>query len=53
MAERKCKLCERKTNIVFNVNLRVVYICQKCATKIARQELEDMFERLQDSTKES
>ena len=34
----KCRVCGYLTNIVFNINLEAVPICQSCATAITTQE---------------
>ena len=34
----KCKVCDKKTNVVFNINLYAVHICEDCATSIFIQQ---------------
>lgn len=34
----KCKVCAVKTEVVFNINLKKVAICEACATAIFLQQ---------------
>jgi len=35
---KKCKICEEKTEVVFNIGFKVIPICEKCATDIFIQQ---------------
>ena len=35
----KCKLCDKETNIIFNIRYRAVNICNMCALSITKQEV--------------
>ena len=37
-----CKVCEQPTEIVFNINLKAVPICESCARAITVQQVVDM-----------
>lgn len=41
--KQTCKICDRETQFIYNINLKAVHICEKCGRQIARQEIEDMF----------
>ncbi len=34
----KCKICERETNAVFNINFKAVPVCEACASFIFIQQ---------------
>jgi len=34
-----CKLCEKETKIVFNINYKAVNVCNSCALLITKQEV--------------
>lgn len=35
---KNCKVCGNKTNTIFNIKLKKVYICENCATSIFLQQ---------------
>lgn len=35
---KKCKICKEETNIIFNINLDAVNICESCASQIFIQQ---------------
>lgn len=37
-AEGACKVCGEPTNVIFNINLRALPICEDCATNIFLQQ---------------
>lgn len=37
--ESKCKICDKPTNIVFNINMEAVPICEPCADSIMAQQV--------------
>lgn len=41
---RRCKLCNKETDCVYNINLKATSICEGCGRAIAKQELDDMFQ---------
>lgn len=41
--EDKCKVCDEPTKTYYNINYKATPICEDCARKITRQELDDMF----------
>ena len=34
---KPCRVCDKDTDIVFNINLKRVFICDKCAALITMQ----------------
>ena len=38
-----CKICNKETDIIFNINLDPIPICNNCAIKITTQQLWNMF----------
>ena len=36
--KRKCKICQDKTNVIFNINLKATPICEPCATSVFIQQ---------------
>lgn len=36
---KKCKLCGEKTDVCFNVSLKLVPICESCASTITLQQV--------------
>lgn len=39
-----CRLCNKETYCVYNINLKAISICESCGRAIAKQELDDMFQ---------
>ena len=35
---KKCKICGNNTNIIFNIDLKAIHICENCATSIFIQQ---------------
>lgn len=35
---KKCKICDEKTKIGFNINLKLIPICESCANSIFLQQ---------------
>lgn len=35
---KKCKVCGKKTEVVFNINFKATPICESCATSIFLQQ---------------
>lgn len=42
MIMKKCKICGEKTEVVFNLNLKAVPICEDCANAIVLQQIPDL-----------
>lgn len=40
--KNKCVLCGNKTDTVFNINLKPVFICDSCAALITLQNVKDL-----------
>lgn len=40
MAKKKCKICNKKTSCVVNINFEAVSICDECCTTIAVQQVQ-------------
>lgn len=38
-----CKVCEKPTEVVYNINLKAVFICESCARQISYQEINDLL----------
>jgi len=34
----KCKICDEKTNSIFNIDFKAVHICESCAVRIFLQQ---------------
>lgn len=35
---KKCKICGKETDVIFNINFKVVHICDDCARSIFIQQ---------------
>ena len=38
-----CKVCNKETNIVFNINWKKTSICNNCANAITLQQIQDLI----------
>lgn len=37
-----CKLCNKKTETVFNINWKPLYVCESCAMSITKQQVHSL-----------
>jgi len=40
---KKCKVCGKKTEVGFNINFKLVPICESCANQITHQQMQDLL----------
>ena len=40
---KNCKVCGDPTDVVFNIRLKAVPVCEKCACSIAMQQVVDVM----------
>ena len=52
MKKKKCKVCGSETGIGFNINFKLVNICEYCATSIMLQQSQDIATKHIDNLKE-
>jgi ribosome-binding protein aMBF1 (putative translation factor) len=45
----KCELCGKDTNSVFNINLKMKFVCDSCANSIVIQQVRDLIRKQEET----
>lgn len=43
--ESKCSLCEKETDVVYNIGFTAIHICESCANAITLQQVTDLVRK--------
>lgn len=41
----RCRVCNKETNVVFNINFKAVAVCESCANKITMQNVSSLVKK--------
>lgn len=44
--DKECRVCGCKTEQIFNIDLKMAYICKKCESRIVMQSVSDIYRKL-------
>jgi ribosome-binding protein aMBF1 (putative translation factor) len=45
----ECELCKRDTKSVFNINLKMTFVCDSCANSIVTQQVRDLIRKQEET----
>jgi ribosome-binding protein aMBF1 (putative translation factor) len=45
----ECELCRKDTGSVFNINLKMMFVCDSCANSIVMQQVRDLIRKQEET----